>query len=464
MCLTKNPFLYLRLVLFALLIPGIASAVIEPRIIGGFVEEDPEIRGFMAYLKIERPTKPNAKTDIVTLILNGSEYSGKLVSGAQSGTFSGQLVDCGMAETPCEGVAGNVCLIQQGSNTIEGKIENCQTSGGSAAVLISDQPNDLQGLYGSSRFRIPAVSVSAREGLEFFNALGGKIKGNVIEGRGVFACGGTLIEKDWVLTAAHCVQDADSVEVLLGGQDVSGQEKEYIPAKRIVVHQGFDKTILQNDIALLQLESPAKTDTLARIDSASLNSAISSGATAYAFGRGVQDQLGPGEEPSSHGTDKLFVVGLPLVANDDCKDRLNAVHFDFTGKNSPAAEAFNSGILCAGGVSDGGKGACFGDSGGPLAVAKNNGSIYLAGITSGGIGCAHPDTPDVYTRVSAYARAIDDVISGKSIELKGKPVDEETAVLGESGEQGGGGGGAFNSGWWVLFIMLYRRRLKVSQC
>ena len=66
----------------------------------------------------------------------------------------------------------------------------------------------------------------------------------------------------------------------------------------------------------------------------------------------------------------------------------------------------------------------------------------------------------MYTRVPAYARAINDVISGRSTELKGVPVAEASAVLGDSGEQGGGGGGAFGAGWWVLLVMLRRRMLR----
>jgi len=64
-------------------------------------------------------------------------------------------------------------------------------------------------------------------------------------------------------------------------------------------------------------------------------------------------------------------------------------------------------------------------------------------------------TPGVYTRVPAYARAIDGVIKGRSTELKGAPESGEAAVLGDSGKQSGGG--AFNIGWWAFLTMLGRR-------
>ena len=462
MWLTKNLPMYLRFVLFAVLFPGIAGAVIEPRIIGGFAEEDPEIRGFMAFLLIN---KSDAKNATVTFTLSGSEHSGKRLSGAQSDAFSGRLVGCGLAETPCYEASGNICLIQPGSNTLQDKIKNCQAGEGKAAIVLNDQPNDEQELPKMNSLHIPAISVSEREGIDYFNAMGKQANGKGLTSRDSFACGGTLIETDWVLTAAHCVSDADSIKVFFGGKDVPRNAKDFIPVKRIVPHQGFDKTTMQNDIALLQLETPVNNKPLGRVDSASLGSAISSGETAYAFGRGKQGQIKPGEEAdsSNNSTDKLFVVGLPLISNEVCNDRLNAVYNDVFGGSGPAESVIGSGQLCAGGIPEGGKGACFGDSGGPLAVVKGNGKVYLAGVTSAGLGCAYPNSPDIYTRVPAYTRAIDDVISGESEQLKGDPVDDDTAILGDSGQQGGGGGGAFNSGWWIILVMLRRYRFKLTR-
>jgi len=113
---------------------------------------------------------------------------------------------------------------------------------------------------------------------------------------------------------------------------------------------------------------------------------------------------------------------------------------------------------------EGGKGHCFGDSGGPLMVSKSNGSIYFAGVVTWAIGCGHPGSPDMYTRVPAYATAIEDVISGKSARLKGKPVN--TAVLGESGEasaQGGGGALGLNVSFFFAMAIFIRRYLLLGR-
>lgn len=122
----------------------------------------------------------------------------------------------------------------------------------------------------------------------------------------------------------------------------------------------------------------------------------------------------------------------------DLKPDLEALAGRALPHEDPRAN-INAGHLCAGGTTER-KDTCQGDSGGPIMAAKSDGLIYLAGVTSWGYGCAYYPTPGVYTRVPAYARAIDDVIKGRSTELKRVPEAGGTAVLGDSGEQTRGGG------------------------
>lgn len=65
--------------------------------------------------------------------------------------------------------------------------------------------------------------------------------------------------------------------------------------------------------------------------------------------------------------------------------------------------------ICAGGTSLS-HGTCTGDSGGPLQCRSSDGKWYQTGIISWGNPCAHPNYPDVFTKVSAYRTWIEDSI------------------------------------------------------
>jgi Trypsin len=69
--------------------------------------------------------------------------------------------------------------------------------------------------------------------------------------------------------------------------------------------------------------------------------------------------------------------------------------------------------LCAG-VLEGGRDSCSGDSGGPLFFQNSWGQFVQVGITSFGDGCARPNTPGVYTRVSAAMDFIKEIICAQS--------------------------------------------------
>lgn len=68
-------------------------------------------------------------------------------------------------------------------------------------------------------------------------------------------CGGSIISERWIITAAHCTQqrysNASNLVIVAGAQNIQNDGQVYA-LKRIVNHPYFNRTILVNDISLLE--------------------------------------------------------------------------------------------------------------------------------------------------------------------------------------------------------------------
>ncbi|NXC99643.1 PRS55 protease, partial [Certhia familiaris] len=78
-----------------------------------------------------------------------------------------------------------------------------------------------------------------------------------IRSHGQHICGGTIISALWILTAAHCFVDKlpPDLTVAVGGVDLSLPLEEHNPDS-LILHEEFNRTSLQNDIALILLSNP----------------------------------------------------------------------------------------------------------------------------------------------------------------------------------------------------------------
>ena len=70
-------------------------------------------------------------------------------------------------------------------------------------------------------------------------------------------CGGTVVDRSWILTAGHCVYDppdwtptASQIDVIVGTNSLSGGGTR-IRAVEIRMHPGWNNTLLRNDVALM---------------------------------------------------------------------------------------------------------------------------------------------------------------------------------------------------------------------
>lgn len=219
-------------------------------------------------------------------------------------------------------------------------------------------------------------------------------------------CGGSLIDRNWVLTAAHCVEDSTSgqLQVIVGLTDLDDTSNAEIRRVRgIFIHPGYADRggDLFNDVALLHLKDPV--DTITPIAYSRSPGLAVPGLTVRALGWG--DTRSTPRYPT-----ELRMVDLNLVSNASANSSydgvLRSMHVAARGR---------------------GKDTCKGDSGGPLFDEDGAvpGDPLLVGITSFGIGCATRTVPGIYANVGYFASWIDVFIgqtqtAGPSLLVKGR--------------------------------------------
>ena len=188
-------------------------------------------------------------------------------------------------------------------------------------------------------------------------------------------CTGSLIRAGWVLTAAHCLDDADPAHVTVEHLHSKRQVRR---VRRIVIHSEYEKTILTtpttpsragvNDAALLAIdghfEFPAAP---VRVITPEEEQSIKNpeGFPAFILGYGRLNRGEGAPSPSRpHGVRQL--IRFP----DDCRARFPGLPLSW----------IHDRVLCVGYVKNVG-GMRAGDSGGPL-VIQIDGATALVGIAS----------------------------------------------------------------------------------
>ncbi|XP_034654979.1 seminase [Drosophila subobscura] len=189
---------------------------------------------------------------------------------------------------------------------------------------------------------------------------------------GTFYCGGSLVTRMYVVTAAHCVSGYQASRMTVqGGVSRLSETGVIRRVARTYVPGSYSSSRLNMDVAVIRLQSSMTGSNIATIPLCSAQ--WNPGDYMRVSGWGTT------QSSSSQPSNQLRTVQIQLIRKTVCQ---RAYQYQDT---------LYASTFCA---RSSGKDSCSGDSGGGV-IYRNQ----LCGIVSWGLGCANANYPGVYTSI-----------------------------------------------------------------
>ncbi|XP_047652969.1 transmembrane protease serine 2 isoform X5 [Phacochoerus africanus] len=205
--------------------------------------------------------------------------------------------------------------------------------------------------------------------------------------QGIHICGGSIITPEWIVTAAHCLEEPlnnPKIWTAFAGilrQSFMFYGSGYRVAK-VISHPNYDPKTKNNDIALMKLQTPMTfNDKVKPVCLPNPGMMLEPTQSCWISGWGATYEKGKTSEV-------LNAAMVRLIEPWSCNSKQV-----YNNLITPA-------MICAGYL-QGSVDSCQGDSGGPLVTLKSS-IWWLIGDTSWGSGCAKAYRPGVYANVTLF--------------------------------------------------------------